>query len=103
MTATKNDQGKPDLSLIYPPFLEDMARGLGHGESTHGPQNWRGLAMTRIIAAAGRHLNAISAGEDIDPDTGLPHACLLADNAMFLHWFAKHLPKVNDDRRWGEP
>lgn len=102
MTGTKHDQDKPNLALIYPPFLTDMARGLMHGEADYGPQNWRKLAMTRIIAAAKRHINAINAGEDIDPDSGIPHAALLADNAMFLHWFAKHPEAVNDDRVWKE-
>lgn len=50
-----------------------------------GKHNWlKGMPWSEVLASAERHLEAIKAGEDVDPDTGLPHAALLAWNGFCL-------------------
>lgn len=100
MTGRKHDGNKPDMSLLWPDFLEAVSHVLAGGERDYGYLNWQKLAMSRIIAAGMRHLNAINNGEDFDSKTGMPHAAHLGANAMFLQWFAKNAAHVKDDRRW---
>ena len=103
MTGRKHDGDKPDMSLLWPDFLEAVSHVLAGGERDYGYLDWQKLAMSRIIAAGMRHLNAINNGEDFDGKTGMPHAAHLGANAMFLQWFAKNIPEATDDRRWRKP
>lgn len=98
-----SDASKPDLTLLYPPFLEQVARVLEAGERKYGRLDWQSLPMSRVTAAVMRHVNAINMGEDIDSDTGCQHAACVAAGAMFLSWFHFN-SNTNwagaDDRRW---
>lgn len=70
----KNDQEKAPLDLIPPEAIEDEAKAWGFGATKYGRYNFRnGIAYTRLIAAALRHLFALLRGEDNDPESGLPH------------------------------
>ena len=86
-TARKADAGKPPFDLIPPAALRSIAHVLGHGAAKYGAHNWRsdgGMHYTRLIASAYRHLVAIHEGEDIDPESNMPHAAHLACNAIML-------------------
>lgn len=97
----KFDQEKPRMDLLDPEFLEDVARVLTFGAAKYAAHNWRsGIHTSRIIAAAYRHLGAINKGEDIDPESGLPHAAHLGCCVQFLSWTLKHRPDMDD--RWKE-
>jgi hypothetical protein len=70
----KYDENKPPLDLIPPEAIEDEAKAWGFGANKYGRYNFRsGIAYTRLIAAALRHLFALLRGEDNDPESGLPH------------------------------
>lgn len=78
-------EGKPRLALIDPAFLDALARVLTFGAEKYGANNWRkGLTYGETLDAALRHLNAFNAGEDTDPESGLPHPAHAAANLMFL-------------------
>lgn len=95
----KHDQEKPPLALLDADFLEEIASVLGFGARKYAADNWRnGISYRRLISAAYRHLGAINRGEDIDPESGLPHTGHLACCIMFLSWMAKHRPDLDD--RW---
>jgi len=95
----KFDQEKPRMDLLDPEFLEDVARVLTFGAAKYGTNNWRsGIAVSRLVAAAYRHLGAINRGEDIDPESGLPHSAHLGCCVQFLTWTLKHKPELDD--RW---
>jgi hypothetical protein len=97
--GTKKDQDKSRMDLIDPDFLEDIGYVMGFGAQKYAAHNWRnGIAVSRLVSAAFRHLAAINRGEEIDPETGKPHAAHLACNAMFLHWMPKARPDMDD--RW---
>ena len=66
---------KPNLSIIPLRPLYEVALALYEGALKYGPWNWREESVDEMIYvdAAIRHLNQWIAGEDIDPDSGLPH------------------------------
>lgn len=83
--ATKADTGKPPCELLSPIAMIGTANVLAFGAKKYSANNWRkGLAWGRIIGAISRHLYAFMSGEDLDPETGLPHVDHLGCEVMFL-------------------
>ncbi len=74
MSGTKNDQAKPDLSLIPTDALWGMAAALTYGAKKYDRHNFReGIEFSRLVAACMRHLTAWNEGENIDNETSLSH------------------------------
>lgn len=97
--GTKYDGDKPPMALLDSDHLEEIARVLGFGADKYIADNWRsGISYRRLISAAYRHLGAISKGEDLDPESGLPHTGHLACCTMFLGWMVRNRPDLDD--RW---
>lgn len=93
----KFDSSKTPFELLSPAALLGTAEVLKFGAKKYAPNNWRkGLAWTRIIGAIGRHLLAFMAGEDLDPETQLPHVDHLACEIMFLQEFYKTRKDLDD-------
>jgi hypothetical protein len=67
---------KTPFRLIPKSALVCMAWVMSLGAKKYGPFNWRenDVRMTVYTEAAMRHLIAIETGEDIDPESGQPHA-----------------------------
>lgn len=86
-TGTKFDNDKPRFSLVNVDFLESLIRVLELGAKKYGEYNWQKLDVERIENAAMRHLLEILKGNEVDQESGEPHASHLAANAMFLHYF----------------
>ena len=104
-SGRKDDQDKTRVDLLDAEFLEDVGRVLKHGAQKYsqgkvsGEHNWRGgIAYSRLIGAAMRHLLAICRNEDIDPESGLPHSAHLGCSVMFLHFMLQNRPDLDD--RW---
>lgn len=95
----KYDAEKPRMDLIDP-YAEDMlARALTFGASKYSDHNWRnGMAYSRLIASGKRHINRFAAGEDMDPESGLPHLAHAMACIMFLLATTKYRPDMDD--RW---
>lgn len=98
--STKFDGAKAPLCLIDPAFTEQVARVLAIGEGKYGKNNWRGLQTERLLSAVKRHVLEIEKGNDIDEETGEPHAAHAASGLMFIEWIRRNRPE-QDDRRWG--
>ncbi len=98
MSGIKHDQEKPDYSLISKELMDGLAQVRSFGAKKYQRENWRlGFKFNRSTAAAGRHIKAFEAGEDLDPESGLPHllhavACL--EHALWDYLYHPH----NDDR-----
>lgn len=72
--GVKFDMGKPPLSLLPRAALEAEAMVLAYGANKYGRDNWRlGMDHSRLLDACLRHIVAYAEGEDIDPESGLPH------------------------------
>lgn len=65
------DQTEHELRLFA---AECLAAVYTHGAKKYGDRNWeRGMAWSRPYAAWHRHFAACVLGEDLDPDSGMPH------------------------------
>jgi hypothetical protein len=97
----KYDAGKPRMDLLDSDSLVGLAQVLTFGANKYAAHNWRGgINYSRLVAAMHRHLAAINRGEDVDPESGLPHVDHLGCCWMFLSYFMKHQEKYPtlDDR-----
>lgn len=97
MSGKKFDQEKPDMSLLSPFALEEIAKVMTYGKQKYGANNWRdGLAFSRLIAAVLRHINSYQKGEMVDPETNLSHIAHASCGLMMLLEFEKTCPNLND-------
>lgn len=88
-TAMKETAGKVPLSLLPPLALTEIAKVRAYGAAKYAPWDWTlGRAWTDYLDAVQRHLLAWQAGEDRDPESGLPHLAHAACGLMFLLEFA---------------
>lgn len=95
----KYDGEKPRMDLIDADALEGLAKVLTFGAQKYAAHNWRGgIEYSRLTAAILRHLMAIQRGEDVDPESGLPHIDHLGCCWMFLSNLTKNRPDLDD--RW---
>lgn len=100
--GVKYDAGKPRMDLLDSYALEQLSRVLSFGAIKYAPQNWRrGIAYSRLIAAALRHIFAFMRGENNDPETNLPHPAHAMCCMMFLLWMIENKPNLDD--RWEPP
>ena len=89
LQGIKNDQDKPDLTLLPAKAKSDIARAFMYGAKKYGRNNYKkGMKWSRVLAAAERHLDAFKEGEDTDEESGLNHlAHLGACVCMLLHYY----------------
>ena len=100
MSGIKHDAGKPPMELLSHHALVEIAKVFGEGAKKYGQFNYRGgISYGRLIGAAHRHLGAFSAGEDLDPETGLSHVGHLACCAVMLLDMLREHPELDDRYR----
>lgn len=89
---------KPNLSRLPLAPLLEVAAGLEEGARKYGPWNWRGEKVNETIYAdaAIRHLMQFIAGEDIDPDSGLPHVVKAVAGLLILRDAQIHGCSIDD-------
>jgi hypothetical protein len=111
--VTSNERGsgarfndsKPDFFLIPAVTLADEARVWSHGKAKYAAWNWaKGMPWSVPYACAMRHLAAWQQGEDIDPESGLPHIAHAMCNLRMLTLFATTYPEGDDrPKEWLTP
>ena len=100
--GTKHDGGKADLSLVPHIAVSTEAQALMFGEQKYGRYNYtNGFQVSRLTAAALRHIYQYNSGHDVDSESGIHHigharACL----AMLLH--CEELGTLTDNRFRGK-
>jgi hypothetical protein len=101
----KYDNGKAPIHLIPAECIMAVARVLGFGAEKYGENNWRhdvgNTSFGRTYSSAQRHLNAFWAGEDNDPESGLPHLDHAITQLMILKIQTLEGPE-QDDRFYGD-
>jgi len=81
---SKKDEQKWEPTLLYPSFLEAVARVRQYGIKKYGKsEDWRTTESIRHFDAALRHIYAFMRGEEIDESSGLSHLAHAAANLMF--------------------
>lgn len=91
------DAGKSRLDLLDAYAIEQMGHVLGFGASKYSPFNWtKGIAYTRLQGSALRHILAFQRGEDLDPESGLPHLAHGMCCLMMLLGMTQRHPELDD-------
>lgn len=79
--------------------LEGAVRVLMFGAQKYAPNDWRkGAPYTETYESLMRHLQKFMRGEDLDPESGLPHLDHALINIIFLKWFSENRTQFDD--RW---
>jgi hypothetical protein len=100
--GTRTNKGKLRWSLVSFKALEPMVKVLMFGEQKYSAHNWKkGLKWTEIIESLQRHLNALLAGEDDDPESNIAHVGHILCNALFLSYM--YLFRKDLDDRYKDP
>lgn len=100
MSARRDNQGKPEWSLVDFKSLIPMVRVLEFGRDKYsektddgtlvsdGRDNWKkGLLVRKTCESLLRHVFAYLNGEDADPESGISHVGHIQCNSMFLGRF----------------
>lgn len=96
--AQRFNSGKLRYDLVPVHAQEEYVSVLTAGAAKYGDSNWRlGLDWMSVMASLERHLMAWKKGEDLDPETGLPHTAHIMCNAAFLAEY-RHIHKDGDNR-----
>lgn len=95
---------KPPTSTVPVPVIYELGLAMLEGALKYGRHNYRvvGVRMSIYYDAAKRHLDAWWEGEDIDPESGLPHL-VKAMACLAVVRDAEMLGKVTDDRPPSHP
>ena len=82
----KHDQDKLRYDLLPVQSVEWLVKVLTHGAEKYTPNSWQKVNpfYERYFAALMRHLMAWKQGEEIDPDSGLPHLAHVMCCTVFL-------------------
>lgn len=96
-TGGQKGQKPERFDLIPPGPLRQLARVYGMGSAKYAPRNWeKGYSWSLSFAAMQRHLWAFWNGEDIDPESKLPHVIHAAFHALALAEFMNTHPELDD-------
>jgi len=96
-SGARYNGGKPDYSLIPLTTLKDEALVWGYGKQKYAAWNWtKGIAWSIPLACALRHLSAWQAGEENDPESGLPHLAHAMCNLRMLTLYKDVYPEGDD-------
>jgi len=102
--TTKNPKdsisvSKTPFSTLPSPVLAEVGVAMLEGARKYGRHNWRAANASASVLydAAMRHLTAWWEGEEIDPDSGLPHITKAIAGLMVLR-DAQILDRYIDDR-----
>lgn len=93
----KFDTGKPRVSLLSSKFLLGMGQVMEFGQRKYAQNNWRnGIAVSRLLDAASRHLLKWTEGDDTDEESGQDHLFHAAIDLMMAWETARTRPSFDD-------
>jgi len=95
--ANRYNDTKDKWSLVDFKALRSMVKVLEYGVGKYDAHNWKkGLPYTDTMESMLRHIYAFLDGEDIDPESGLPHTGHIMCNAMFLSYYYEYMKNMDD-------
>lgn len=96
--AAKYDAGKLRYDLVPPEAFAEVVKIYNYGAKKYPePRNWeKGMSWGRLFGAIMRHTWAWWRGEDIDPESGLPHLAHAAWSCIALLHYSKHKKEFDD-------
>lgn len=99
--ALRYNTGKPELSYVLDvmPALKDMVAVMEFGAQKYDRNNWqKGFPKEKLLDSLLRHVDAFYSGEDVDPESGLPHVGHIMCNAAFLAYHNGSNSKYWEDK-----
>ena len=95
--GSKYDDGKPPISLVPRELIEGAAHAFAYGANKYSAHNFKGgILHSRLVDACLRHLIAMTNGEMIDKESGLPHSHHAAASLGMYMWMVTNRPDLND-------
>lgn len=107
-TAAHKSEGKPLVGDADPLFWLAMGDVLAQAVAKYPndpdgkPNWWKGGGYRGFIASIDRHAKALASGENLDKESGLPHAAHIGVDSMFL-WSWMERGVGQDDRLIAPP
>lgn len=96
-TGAQKGTKEERFDLIPVPALTYLARLYGKGALKYADHNWRlGYDWSKSYSAAQRHMNSFWAGEDMDPETQVPHVINAAFHMFALATYLTEHPELDD-------
>jgi len=96
-SAARFNTGKSEYHQIPLFALEGVARVLMYGERKYAKGNWaKGQPWSVPFDSMIRHMTAWQRGEELDPESGLPHLDHALCNMIFLSAFRDLYPEGDD-------
>lgn len=98
--GARYNEGKTQYTLVMEAdaALKGITGVMENGAKKYSRANWKqGLGHVGIMDSMMRHYIAYLNGEDLDPESGLPHVDHIGCNALFLSQMY-HTRKDLDDR-----
>jgi hypothetical protein len=93
----KDDSDKLRFDLIDGGSLTDLARVYTFGARKYTDRNWeKGIQWSRVFGAVMRHMWAFWNGQDLDPETGLPHTIHAAWGCFALTNYLRNRKQFDD-------
>lgn len=90
--GVKHDEGKPRWSLLPLRALGAVVDVLEYGAKKYSVHGWKKVERQRYVDAAWRHLVALTNGEKLDAESGLPHTAHAACCLLFILHFDGEKP-----------
>lgn len=88
--ADRKNAGKAPLSYIPFEGVEDAAKVFEFGATKYSVTNWCTppyFTKDKVLESLGRHWIGLMSGQEIDPESGLPHhAHLLCNGLMYAYY-----------------
>lgn len=95
--GTKADGGKAPVTLYPFDAMTEACQVLHFGALKYAPRNWeKGIATSRLLDSAFRHLIAYANGQDHDQESGLSHLAHLHCCVAFMQRLRKTHPELDD-------
>lgn len=98
MSAKKESQGKPKLSLVSKESLIAEAKALEYGLQKYDKHNYKkGMDWSLLLDATLRHISEFNSGTDLDKESSLNHLWHAKSNLGMLIYMIEN--KVGKDDR----
>jgi len=97
MDRYNDDKAKLSYLLVGKESNDGQAKVWEFGAKKYARGNWlKGANYTEVMDSLLRHINAFASGEDIDPESCLPHVDHMQCNAKMLSQFFHTKPECDD-------